>query len=110
VVFNGWATGSGPGSACVGAFVGPSPASGPAAGGTQVALPGFGFDNVSALSFQNTAVTILSKTDGTMVLRTPPFTCGSQPSAPVSINYQLATGGPFVNLRDPASTFTYTCP
>jgi hypothetical protein len=110
VVFNGWATGSGPGTSCVGAFVAPNPTTGTWRGGTPVTLTGFGFDNVSGILIQNPPATIVSKTDGTLVFTTPLFqNCSGSSPQNVGIFYQLASGGAPINLPDPASTFTYTC-
>jgi Tol biopolymer transport system component len=80
IVFNGYASGSGPQAGCAGAYAMTS-YRGRRTGGTPVVMTGWGLSQVQSITFQGAQATIIGQTDQRIAFRTPPcnFCRGSAP-------------------------------
>jgi hypothetical protein len=112
IVFNGYAAGSAPGAACVGGYTQFLPLNGPASGGTQVTMTGYGLDTVTGVTFQGQAATIVGTPTSTqLTVRTPafPYCPGTGPQNVVVVFTVSGVPGT-VTPAYPANTYTYNCP
>jgi hypothetical protein len=111
VVFNGYAANSGPGIHCVGGYGSFTPQPGPSAGGAQVTMTGYGFSNVTQVTFQGAVAAIVSQTDNQLVVTTPPFHyCGSS-TVPVNAGVQFTLSDQTTaQPADGYANYAYNCP
>jgi hypothetical protein len=107
VLFNGFASGSGPGSRCVGGYTAFAP-TGPPSGGTQVTMTGYGLDKVTAVQIQGANAPIVGTPTSTrLVVTTPAYLyCSINPNA--SVQFTLSDTSSFTP-GGVAYNYTYQC-
>jgi len=114
VVFNGYASGSAPGVACVGGFARfqPHQVSAGTAGST-LTMNGYGLDAVTGVQFQGVAATIVgTPTANQIVVRTPvvPYCAPGATTLDTNVTFTVNGVAGTVTPAPPGVHYTFACP
>jgi hypothetical protein len=114
IVFNGFASGSAPGAACVGGFERFQPRNVSAGTpGSTLTMTGYALDTVTGVQFQGVAATIVgTPTANQLVVTTPvvPYCTGGATTLDAAVTFTVnGVTGP-VTPAPPGATYTFSCP
>jgi hypothetical protein len=114
IVFNGYASGSAPGVACVGGFARFKPHHASAGtGGVTLTMNGYGLDAVTGVQFQGVAATIVgTPTANQIVVTTPvvPYCAPGATELEAVVTFTVNGVAGVVTPAPPGVNYTFSCP